>query len=415
MSIPINQILVGDAAEQLRRIPANSVHAVVTSPPYYGMRDYQAQGQLGLEATVEAFIERTVEVFRQVRRVLRRDGTCWVNMGDTYAAKKASRRIDGTGKRSSDPEDKFNHCPPGFKDKDLMLLPARLAIALHADGWWIRRDVIWHKPNPTPESADDRPTSCHEYLFMLTKRQDYYYDRIAVEEAASESERTRRVAQALRGHKATYTLRRDAQDFQPKPGATGCARSAEARQFLAIKGTRNRRSVWKIATHRYRGAHSATFPEKLVEPCIKASTSEKGACGLCGAPWTRILRPAEEYRAVLLENLGRNHGASSGGEALVHGRRGFAMSGKKNLRADYQTTGWRKACGCELGGTVPAIVLDPFMGSGTTAAVALKLGRQFIGIEISEEYATIARKRIEPLLGSAAAAPIEGEQHAELR
>ena len=265
-----HRIIQGDCIEGLRTLPDASVHCCVTSPPYWGLRDYGHDGQIGLESTPEAYVARMVEVFREVRRVLRDDGTCWVNLGDSYASQGGAH--GGRGDNQSGVGAKRVHdagggdkssrvAPGGLKPKDLVGIPWRVAFALQADGWYLRQDIIWHKPNPMPESVRDRCTKAHEYVFLLTKSERYYYDAEAVSEAA-----------ATAGQKGL--------GFYPgRAGAMGRKPSGnEAKDPL--EGTRptvrNRRSVWTVTTKPYSGAHFAVMPAALVEPCIKAGCPEGG-------------------------------------------------------------------------------------------------------------------------------------------
>ena len=405
MGFPVNEFLVGDALEQLRRLPAQSVHCVVTSPPYFRLRDYGVPGQIGLEASGEEYLDRMVQVFRLARRVLRRDGTLWLNMGDGYVGSGRGNDYDSSLEGSRDHQAecrKVGSLPRwkvfGLPEKSLIGMPWRLALALQADGWLLRQDNIWHKRNVMPESCRDRTTRAHEYLFQFARSGRYFYDAIAVEEPQSEHERSYRLRQQARGVTTVYKLRRDSVHGQVRPGSNGAARSAQARQALALKGTRNRRSVWSIASKPFKEAHFAVFPEQLVEPCILAGTSEKGCCQICGAPIARQILATAEYARLLQENLGKNHNKDRA-QDLRSGRYGTAIQRHHNVCANYQTTGWKRTCRCTLSGSTPCIVLDPFAGAGTTALVALKLGRRFIGIELNPEYAEMARRRVAPLMG----------------
>jgi len=294
----------GDCLEVLRTLPDESVQCCVTSPPYWGLRDYGHDGQIGLETTPEAYVGRMVEVFREVRRVLREDGTLWLNLGDSYAANKAARTRVQSG-------DANRPCaeatllpavslPSGLKPKDLVGIPWLVAFALQADGWWLRQDIIWHKPNPMPESVTDRCTKAHEYVFLMAKSQRYYYDAAAISEPALTA-----------GDIGGFT-----------PNAAIASGKKPSGNMIAERGkayirpeTRNRRSVWTVCTKPYSGAHFAVMPPDLVKPCILA--------------------------------------------------------------------------GCPEGG----VVLDPFMGSGTVAAVAQDAGRRAIGIELNPEYCNLIAKR----------------------
>lgn len=285
------RVICGDALEELKKLEPESVHCCVTSPPYWGLRDYGIEGQIGLEKTPEEYIAKLVEVFREVWRVLKRNGTLWLNLGDCYA---------GNGLVSV-----------GLKSKDLIGIPWRMAFALRADGWYLRSDIIWAKPNPVPESVKDRPTRAHEYIFLLTKSECYYYNAEAIAEplAKSSIERYKRAVKCK--ERFDPTRHKHAEGVQaPMEILTRSAAGVVAR------GWRNKRSVWTVPTASFDGAHYATFPEELIEPCILA--------------------------------------------------------------------------GCPPSGTV----LDPFAGSGTTLAVAERLGRHSIGIELNPDYVKIIRQRM---------------------
>jgi DNA modification methylase len=273
-----HQIIQGDCLEGLRTLPDASVHCCVTSPPYWGLRDYGHDGQIGLESTPEAYVARMVEVFREVRRVLREDGTCWVNLGDSYANQKSgdtysgfndryfNRSTDGGKQAKTVSGAKVGKLEfTGLKPKDLVGIPWRVAFALQADGWWLRQDIIWHKPNPMPESVRDRCTKAHEYVFLLTKSERYFYDAEAVSEAAAQSSGWAK--QRAKGEDTWKYGRAAGGDPNSTNGVGGT---------LALGATRNRRSVWTITTKPYRGAHFAVMPPDLVEPCIKAGCPEGG-------------------------------------------------------------------------------------------------------------------------------------------
>lgn len=258
------RILVGDCRDAMRTLPDQSVHCVVTSPPYFGLRDYGHDGQIGLEPTPADFAAAMVEVFREVRRVLRDDGTVWLNLGDSYAANRTyqveqtkggpkhgvAQAVEGRGQRASD---------YGLKPKDLIGIPWRVAFALQEDGWYLRQDIIWHKPNPMPESVRDRCTKAHEYVFMLTKSPKYFYDHEAVKEPAVRTDAGAWVdggSDKQRGH-----------------GRRPAGFNGRYAQRLAEEGaptTRNRRSVWSVATKPFAEAHFATYPPDLIKPCILA-------------------------------------------------------------------------------------------------------------------------------------------------
>jgi DNA modification methylase len=264
-----HRIIQGDCIEGLRTLPDASVHCCVTSPPYWGLRDYGHDGQIGLESTPEAYVARMVEVFREVRRVLRDDGTCWVNLGDSYFATTKSDRNGLSSKTNftctatkdgyQRPVKRVSAGSLAIKPKDLVGIPWRVAFALQADGWWLRQDIIWAKPNPMPESVRDRCTKAHEYVFLLTKSERYYYDAEAVSEAS-----------ILGPH-----VRSRASNFK-KAGSEPLGRHLRGAETIVCNGTRNRRSVWTVTTKPYSGAHFAVMPAALVEPCIKAGCPEGG-------------------------------------------------------------------------------------------------------------------------------------------
>jgi DNA modification methylase len=326
-----NRIEFGDCRETMRRWAADGVkvQTCVTSPPYFGLRDYGHEGQIGLEPTPEAYIAAMVEVFRCVRDVLADDGTLWLNLGDSYAAQRGGTQMPaetlagGSGGKAVDADAyrgrgfspktlagqesaasrnapvAHRNCKAfGLKHKDLIGIPWMLAFALRADGWYLRQDIIWHKPNPMPESVRDRCTKAHEYIFLLSKSERYYFDIDALKEPAVQSGRVRN--DKIGGNKGD--------DIHHSPGG----------QFTG-SGTRNKRSVWTVTTKPYKGAHFATFPPDLIEPCILAGSRQGD------------------------------------------------------------------------------VVLDPFMGSGTTAQVAVQHGRQYLGCELNPAYEPLQRSRLSGL------------------
>lgn len=304
------KIIQGDALEVLKTLESETVQTCVTSPPYFGLRDYGHKGQIGLEETPEAYVAKLVELFREVKRVLRNDGTLWLNLGDSYASTKVGNTNGTYGKVKQkagvNDDTRVRTIPPGLKQKNLIGIPWRVAFALQADGWYLRQDIIWHKPNPMPESVTDRCTKAHEYIFLLSKSPSYYYNTEAIKE--------RGVMQSAGSDQ------RDTQETHGLGSGNSGINAAKARMKEELRRNgyvmRNKRSVWTVTTKPYKGAHFATFPPALIEPCI-----------LAGAP--------------------------------------------KN-----------------------GIVLDPFFGSGTTGAVAKKLDRDFIGIELNPEYVKLAEQRL---------------------
>jgi DNA modification methylase len=267
--VSTQRIIQGDCIEGMRTLPDDSVHCCVTSPPYWGLRDYGHDGQIGLESTPEAYVARMVEVFREVRRVLREDGTCWVNLGDSYGGAASNNQGGmskiGGGKKSRDGA-MFNgrSNASGCRQKDLVGIPWRVAFALQADGWWLRQDIIWHKPNPMPESVRDRCTKAHEYVFLLTKNERYFYDAEAVKEPSSWG----------RVNDPAWNAARAATNEKKGCGNRN-GKSTGFAEWQPDQG-RNRRSVWTVTTKPYSGAHFAVMPPDLVEPCIKAGCPEGG-------------------------------------------------------------------------------------------------------------------------------------------
>lgn len=269
----MGRILCGDSLKMLKTLPDCSVDCCVTSPPYYGLRDYGVDGQIGLEDTPERFVDRLKDVFSEVRRVLKPAGTCWVNMGDSYWG-SGSRGYDFTGKLTS-ASDLQSHSKgtidlsripklvglseTGIKNKDLIGIPWMLAFALRADGWYLRQDIIWQKPNPMPESVTDRCTKSHEYIFLLSKSPKYYFDNEVIKEGAKTKPTAR--DKNKEGYKADY-----AKGDRFSPG----------KRVYGADGRRNKRDVWRVPVQPVKEAHFATFPEKLIEPCILAGCKEGG-------------------------------------------------------------------------------------------------------------------------------------------
>lgn len=279
------KILQGDALTVLKTLPNESVNCCVTSPPYWGLRDYGVDGQLGLERTPEEYVAKMLEVFREVRRVLRDDGTLWLNLGDSYngsggwggdetpSALAGSKQTTNNGSKK-----KIQSKVQGLKPKDLVGIPWMVAFALRADGWYLRQDIIWHKPNPMPESVTDRCTKAHEYIFLLSKSQRYFYDAAAIQEKAA-------------GTKSGNIERKSALE-------RGCPFDGVDGSIPWVGINRNRRSVWTVSTAPLPGAHFATFPPKLIEPCILAGCPKGGI----------VLDPfgGSGTTGMVAENNGRN-------------------------------------------------------------------------------------------------------------
>jgi DNA modification methylase len=387
VSIGQHQILIGDTIEVMRGLPAGHFHTCVTSPPYWGLRDYGVDGQIGLEGSPDAFVAKMVDVFREVRRVLRDDGTCWVNLGDSYASGYAagsnapSEKSTLTTNNGKGPRVGDKYCADkavqsrrvdigNLKPKDLCGIPWRVALALQADGWWLRSDIIWHKPAPMPESVTDRPTRAHEYIFLLTKAERYFYDAEAVKEEAA----------------ATYQCA--SQKFKEGDLSTH-HRSSGSGDVRVEGGTRNRRTVWTVASEPFPGLHFATYPTKLIEPCIKAGSSERGCCPECGAPWRRMVERSKAFAS----GSGRSGNAIVGKQDLAAVETNSTPDIRMGPVVESRTTGWEPTCDHGLA-SVPCRVLDPFSGSGTTAGVACRLGRDAVGIELNPKYAAMSEDRI---------------------
>ena len=351
-------VFYGDAERVLKTLPSGSVQCCVTSPPYWGLRDYSVAGQFGLEKTIDEYIERMVGVFREVKRVLRDDGVFWLNIGDAH--------VDSNRKKIK-----------GLKPKNLCMIPARMALALQADGWMLLQENIWSKPNPMPESALGRTTTAHEKVFQLSKRPRYFYDADAIREEHKFPEDTNRPRGRERGE-----------------DQKGVARFEYETRILNPLG-RNKRTVWEIPTAPYPGAHFATFPPKLVEPCILAGTSPR-ACEICGAPWKRKL--ARKY-----------YGNKFRDADLTKGRNINQLGGQQFYKNEYeapQTIGWQPTCSCDNEGKGRCLVLDPFAGSGTTGEVALKHGRDYLLIELNRDYEKLIRGRLGLFYAEAEAAAV---------
>lgn len=335
-------ILAGDCRSLLQTLPDESVHCVITSPPYWALRDYGVDGQIGLELTPDAFTEQMVAVFREVRRVLRADGTLWLNLGDSYSGsgkggnpthgkQETNRGSVSIGSQYGKTGESARHAAltnvsrrmcaeMGMQPKQLIGIPWRVAFALQADGWWLRQDIIWSKPNPMPESVTDRCTKAHEYIFMLTKSASYYYDQGAIAEPATyiglAGQDANGFKNPLRFNGKMAAAKKDKQRGHGRRHAGFNARWDEMTKAEQCSGTRNKRSVWEVATRPFPEAHFATFPPELILPCVLA--------------------------------------------------------------------------GCPMGGTI----LDPFGGAGTTGLVADRHSRNAILIELNPEYAAMAKARL---------------------
>lgn len=275
------EIICGDAWHALHGIETESVQCVVTSPPYWGLRDYEVNAQIGLEDEYEEYVNSISKVFKEIMRVLRSDGTVWLNIGDSYASEWSCNRRNEVGADSPDYDSRKNMCSGPLKEKDLVGIPWRVALALQEDGWYLRNDIIWNKPNPMPESVKDRCTTSHEHIFLLTKSKDYYYDHEAIKEdyETDESENYPKRAEVTGRGQQSFSTERNGSADRDKSGG------------YPSEGGRNKRDVWEITTKPFNDAHFAVFPPELPETCIKAGT-EKGDTVLdpfCGAGTTGLV------------------------------------------------------------------------------------------------------------------------------
>lgn len=443
---PVARFYYGlDVLDALRLLPDGSVHMIATSPPYWNLRDYgtgsweggndpycdhkvdsqsaamkqkrstlgpkrdgldngnaafqavdevykqvcakcgahRVDDQIGVEQTPTEYVAHLVEVFREARRVLRGDGTLWLNLGDSFAG-------SGKGAWNRDDRQKEVYVPgvagakivaqtPGLKPKDLVGIPWEVAFALRADGWYLRQDIIWHKPRTMPESVTDRCTKAHEYIFLLTKSERYFYDYIAIKEPSIY---------------AGTTVKYDASKYLGEDGKNLPGHETHVTGDREVGTTRNRRSVWSINPQGYPGAHFAVWPEDLVEIMVLAGTSEKGCCPTCGAPWRRIVEYSggRDWRQDEMKAVGIP-GELAGEDSY---KRGQSSSPLNDTRI-VTMIGWEPTCECPEHEPVRCTVMDIFSGSGTTAAVAMRLGRDAIGIDLNVEYLPLARRRVEGL------------------
>lgn len=420
----------GDVLEVLPTLPAGFAQAAITSPPYWGLRDYGVRprvwggdpgcrhrwgagergrhsdmlpaeqgssrgrlgrdgrqggagieggrfcrrcgawkGCLGLEPDPDLYVSHLVSVMREVRRCLRPDGVLWLNLGDSFAANRNYQIADSIGPEAGG--ELSMRVPAVLKAKDLVGIPWRVAFALQADGWWLRSDIVWHKPNAMPESVRDRPTRAHEFVFLLSPSARYHYDAFAVREPDKG------------GRSGNGYARAERLSYRDAAGPRG-----QARQWVG-GGGRNRRSVWSIPTQCFKGPHFATFPEALVEVCLLAGTSPV-ACRRCGAPWRRVVSSRR-----LLDGVHELRGSWTGDERRLVSGRALAATGfgHERVRIERETIGWEPDCGHDDPGARCA-VLDPFAGAATTGLVAARHGRDFTGVELSGTYARMARMRL---------------------
>lgn len=443
MDLPVNKIIQGDWIGGMSQIPDKSVHCCVTSPPYWGQRDYGVEGQLGLEPTVDGHIEKLVVGFRGIRRILRDDGVLWVNYGDKYEGSGGDHKKPHFGLNSKNGLKGVQRTTGDLQQGNLIGLAWRLALALQADGWILRSDTIWAKAvsmcdkysgSTMPESVNGwrwerckvrtnekrdkhnsetiteergrhcsghmgdystdgiwqdcpgckkcekngglvlrkgswRSTRAHEYLFQFAKTNDYFCDMEAVREAHAEPERS-----GKRESKNPHSGRLDDPQKQQ-------ASYVVAERNYNPSG-RNLRDVWTINPRGYKGAHYATFPKGLVEPIIKVSTSQKGVCPKCGSQWARVIDKKSSTMNIRVRDVSKNRIKNIDRVATTKEVKSYGQE----KEGSTITLGWRPTCDCGVEETVPAIVFDPFMGSGTVAAVAARLDRNYIGCELNKSY-----------------------------
>jgi len=428
------KVLNGDCLEVLDQLPEKSVDTCITSPPYYGLRDYgtaeweggdescdhqvgrfehsvsekqksnsasaghQARDicpkcgavrkdkQIGLEETPEEYVDKMVEVFRKVRRVLKDEGTVWLNLGDSYASNHY------TGARDSDTGWKHGELSQGyqaraggaggvFKVKDLMGIPWMVAFALRADGWYLRQDIIWHKKNCMPESVTDRCTKAHEYIFLLSKNVKYYFDNESIKEDAV------RAGTIPKGKKYTSKL---------ADSKIGGRHTRETLNEKPVAEKRNKRSVWTVTNKPFKGAHFAVFPPDLIKPCVLAGCPEK-VCVECDTPYEREMEDVdvEPKKNISIGDDRKEFDSSMGGGGTsLKGHSGYFKSDGTPVTTPKKDLGFKKQCQCETDETKSGTVLDPFGGAGTTGLVADRNGRNAILIELNDEYAEMARDRL---------------------
>lgn len=408
-------IKIGDCREVLKTLPDKHFQTCITSPPYYGLRDYgtaswiggsencshigdtlgnnrnfideggrgsnkaslstgdcikcgakRVDSQIGLEETPEQFVESLVNVFREVKRVLKDDGTLWLNLGDSYSS--GGRTTTTNQSVRGDKDYGVTRPPPveGIKPKDLFGIPWRVAFALQADGWYLRQDIIWNKPNPMPESVQDRCTKSHEYIFLLSKSPHYYFDNVAIKEETITFDNSNRD--------------RDTTKLNNTPGRTKMA-GLKTNQYE----TRNKRSVWTVNTKPYKEAHFAVFPTDLIEPCVLAGSSAK-ICSGCGKSYRR-----EMVTTDVPDRTVRDHMVG----VIPKRDKPSRMNSKDMLSLTKEDNGFVKQCNCDTDHTEQDRIIDPFGGSGTTALVADRHNRDATVIELNEEYIEIAKNRLE--------------------
>lgn len=448
------ELRIGGALELLRDMPEESVHCCITSPPYFNLRDYgtgvwvggdegcdhmrrdladndnlsrppassrgggasrkgadhlqygsvcgkcgaeRVDDQIGLEDTPEEFVEKLVEIMAEVKRVLRDDGTVWLNLGDSYARSAGPRHgnFGRSAKGIGIPENRDTRRQKAWaKSKDLLGIPWMVAFALRSAGWYLRAEIIWAKPNPMPASVRDRPTVAHETVFLLAKSERYYYDAEAIREPSV----------GTTDHDLTGTARRgvpgqpDSSGNRPSKMPAGWATHAGAHGSIhtdgrekggggasTIRPGRNKRSVWTVAPRPYPNAHFATFPVELIEPMVLAGCPRE-TCAECGAPLQRLVEVSYENPG----NRSTNGPRSTERKHLEHGSAGYDQRLEKSTR----TVGWEATCDCVSAHTLPGVILDPFVGSGTTLQAAVRNGRSAIGLDLDPDNEELVLERM---------------------
>ena len=403
-------IYEGDVLEQLRLMPDNHYHCIVTSPPYWRMRDYGFEGQIGLEEVFDCTIVPNIvdneilrcnecymckmrEVFEELRRVLRPDGVLWLNMGDNkvhHSVPGGNNPINTRYTRAGEGQKYFPVFVDGLKRKDMVAQPWRMALSLQLMGWWLMRDVVWQKTNTGPSSVKDQPTTCHEFIFLMTKRERYYYDWAAIATKMKDSSIARLLQPNFEkqtggdddygksGVNANRSSRKTLENLRKKLLAAGDDLSG----FLRV----NKRDVWTFPSQALKEKHFATFPEELPRICIAAGTSLMGCCGECGKPWNRLEM-----------STGHKNGRE---DAHVPGNSSTKSDSTRWAPTSVATNEWEPGCECDVD-TVPCRVLDPFLGSGTTMRVALAMNLECDGIEGNPESVEMSRRRIARPFGRA--------------
>ena len=413
------KILHGNVFDKIKELNENSIDCVVTSPPYWGLRDYgtgtwiggdkncphkrltkiskdtktghagmfkkgnvvgdaiykkycpecgakRKDEQLGLEETYQEHIKNIVNLFEEIKPKLKESATIWLNYGDSYSNGKRTSTTNQTLRGNKNYGVTRTPVQEGIKEKDLVMIPNRIAIALQDAGWYIRSEIIWHKPNPMPESVKDRCTKAHEYIFLLSKNVKYYFDNEAIKEDAKYPQ----------GPNSSHAIRKGVGD--PKMKTRGGLHKIGA---LAKK---NKRSVWTVTTKPFKGAHFATFPKDLIEPCVLAGCPEKMCCE-CGTPYKRQMQKTGEFQRRWSKTIATAEGSPH--------------EGQSSMQNIYEDLGLQKQCDCKTNETKAGTVLDPFGGSGTTGIVAAQHNRNAVLLELNQEYIDLAKERINKELG----------------